>query len=29
MKIAKSIPIINSLARTLDKKWDEAKFNMK
>ncbi len=29
MKIAKSIPVINSLARTLDAKWDEAKFNMK
>lgn len=29
MKIAKSIPIINSLAKTLDAKWDEAKFNIK
>ncbi len=29
MKIAKSIPLINSLARTLDSKWDEAKFNIK
>lgn len=29
MKIAKSIPIINGLARTLDAKWDEAKFNIK
>lgn len=29
MKIAKSIPVINTLAKTLDAKWDEAKFNMK
>jgi len=29
MKIAKSIPVINTLARTLDAKWDEAKFNIK
>ncbi len=29
MKIAKSIPIISSLAMTLDAKWDEAKFNIK
>lgn len=29
MKIAKSIPIISTLAKTLDAKWDEATFNMK
>ena len=29
MKIAKSIPIINWLAKTLDAKMDEAKFNIK
>jgi peptidoglycan hydrolase CwlO-like protein len=29
MKIAKSIPIISSLAKSLDAKWDEAKFNIK
>jgi hypothetical protein len=29
MKIAKSIPIISSLAKTLDAKWDEASFNIK
>lgn len=29
MKIAKSIPIISSIAKTLDAKWDEAKFNIK
>jgi len=29
MKIAKSIPVISTLAKTLDAKWDEAKFNMK
>jgi len=28
MKIAKSIPLLSILANTLDKKWDEAKFNM-
>lgn len=29
MKIAKSLPLIGSLAKTLDAKWDEASFNMK
>jgi len=29
MKIAKSIPLIGNLAKTLDAKWDEAKFNIK
>ncbi len=29
MKIAKSIPLIGSLAKTLDSKWDEARFNIK
>jgi len=29
MKIAKSIPIVSTLAKTLDAKWDEAKFNIK
>ena len=29
MKIAKSIPVISTLAKALDSKWDEAKFNMK
>jgi len=29
MKIAKSLPIISILAKTLDSKWDEAKFNIK
>lgn len=29
MRIAKSLPIIGTLARSLDNKWDEAKFNMK
>lgn len=29
MKIAKTIPVIWTLARTLDKKFDEAKFNIK
>ena len=29
MKIAKSIPLIGSLAKTLDSKWDEASFNIK
>ncbi|MFA6090644.1 MAG: hypothetical protein WC774_02610 [Candidatus Gracilibacteria bacterium] len=29
MKIAKSIPLISSLAKTLDAKWDEASFNVK
>lgn len=29
MKVAKSIPLIGSLAKTLDNKWDEAKFNIK
>jgi hypothetical protein len=29
MKIAKSIPIISNLARSLDAKWDEASFNIK
>lgn len=28
MKIAKSLPIISNLAKTLDAKWDEAKFNI-
>lgn len=29
MKLAKSIPGISALAKALDSKWDEAKFNMK
>ncbi len=29
MKIAKSIPLIKNLAMSIDKKWDDAKFNMK
>jgi len=29
MKVAKSIPIVSSLAKVLDSKWDEAKFNIK
>lgn len=29
MKIAKSIPGISAIAKALDSKWDEAKFNMK
>lgn len=29
MKIAKSLPFIGSLAKTLDEKWDEASFNIK
>lgn len=29
MKIAKSLPIVSILAKTLDAKWDEAKFNIK
>ena len=29
MKIAKSLPIISILAKSLDSKWDEAKFNIK
>lgn len=29
MKIAKSLPVISILAKTLDAKWDEAKFNIK
>lgn len=29
MRIAKSIPIIGTLAQSLDSKWDEAKFNIK
>lgn len=29
MKIAKSLPLIGSLAKTLDAKWDEASFNIK
>ena len=29
MKIAKSLPIISILAKSLDAKWDEAKFNIK
>ncbi len=29
MKIAKSIPLIKNLAMSLDKKWDEARFNIK
>ena len=29
MKIAKSIPLIGSLAKSLDAKWDEASFNIK
>jgi len=28
MKIAKSVPVLWSLMKTLDAKWDEAKFNM-
>ncbi len=29
MKIAKSLPLVSILAKTLDAKWDEAKFNIK
>lgn len=29
MKIAKTIPVISNLAKTLDAKWDEASFNIK
>ena len=29
MKIAKSLPVVSILAKTLDAKWDEAKFNIK
>lgn len=29
MKIAKSLPLIGTLAKTLDAKWDEASFNIK
>ena len=29
MRIAKSLPLIGNIARSLDNKWDEAKFNMK
>jgi hypothetical protein len=29
MRIAKSIPLVGALARTLDAKFDEAKFNVK
>lgn len=29
MKIAKSIPLIGNLAKSLDSKWDEASFNIK
>jgi hypothetical protein len=29
MKIAKSIPLLKNLVISLDKKWDEARFNMK
>lgn len=29
MKVAKSIPLVSSLAKVLDAKWDEAKFNIK
>jgi hypothetical protein len=29
MKIAKSLPVISILAKSLDSKWDEAKFNIK
>ncbi|MBP9780171.1 hypothetical protein KBD33_06170, partial [Candidatus Gracilibacteria bacterium] len=29
MKIAKSIPILGNLMKTLDAKWDEAAFNVK
>lgn len=29
MKVAKSIPVISSLANMLDARWDEAKFNIK
>jgi hypothetical protein len=29
MKIAKSLPIISNLAKSLDAKWDEASFNIK
>ena len=28
MKIAKSVPLLGSLMKTLDSKWDEAKFNI-
>ena len=29
MKIAKSLPLISILAKSMDEKWDEAKFNIK
>lgn len=29
MKIAKSIPVVSSIAKSLDAKWDEARFNIK
>ena len=29
MKVAKSIPLLGNLAKTLDAKWDEASFNIK
>lgn len=29
MKIAKTLPLIGSLAKALDAKWDEASFNIK
>lgn len=29
MKVAKSLPLIGTLAKTLDSKWDEASFNVK
>lgn len=29
MKVAKSLPLIGSLAKSLDSKWDEASFNVK
>jgi len=29
MKVAKSIPLVSSLAKVLDAKWDEARFNIK
>jgi len=29
MKIVKSIPLVGTLAKTLDAKFDEAKFNVK
>ena len=29
MRVAKSIPLVSSLANMLDSKWDEAKFNIK